>query len=105
MSCIEISLRREGTPMSFEALLHGTPMEFKATPKETKMNFVVDRKGEPVAFLMERKGKPVEFRCGLVCTLGDAFYLNVEPELIWLLPENDFSEDVVVYSNVRWTIE
>lgn len=69
------------------------------------MGFSAERRGTVILATMERIGKPVEFRCGLVCSVSDDFYLNVEPEYIWLLPENDFSEDVVIYSNVRWTIE
>ena len=105
MSCIEITLRREGTPMSFEAVLHGEGMSFDTEQVGNAMGFSAERRGKDFTATLTRKGSPLEFRCGLVCTLGDAFYLNVKPELIWLLPENDFSQDVVVYSNVIWTIE
>lgn len=105
MSCIEISLRRQGKPMSFEAVLHGKDMEFSASKVIIPVGFSAERKGAKLTASIERKSKPVEFRCGLVCSVSDAFYLNVEPEFIWLLPENDFSEDVVIYSNVTWTIE
>lgn len=105
MSCLDISLRRQGTPMSFEAVLHGNNMEFSASQVGRPMGFSAERRGTVVLATMERIGKPVEFRCGLVCSTSEAFYLNVEPEYIWLLPENDFSEDVVVYANVSWTIE
>lgn len=52
----------------------------------------------------ERKGDVLSFRCGLVCTVASAYYLDVKPEVIWVLPES-FSTDVVVYSNVTWHIE
>lgn len=48
--------------------------------------------------------KHLAIRCGIVCSLVDA-YLKVEADNIWLLPENDFTQDVVVYSNVKWIIE
>lgn len=105
MSCIEISLRRKGTPMSFEAVLHGDGMSFDAEQVGNAMGFSAERRGKDFTATLTRKGSPVEFRCGLVCTLRETFYLKVEPEMIWLLPENNFSEDVVVYSNVTWTIE
>lgn len=105
MSCLDISLRRQGTPMSFEAVLHGNNMEFSASQVGRPMGFSAERIGTAILATMERIGKPVEFRCGLVCSTSEAFFLNVEPEYIWLLPENDFSEDVVVYANVSWTIE
>jgi hypothetical protein len=50
-------------------------------------------------------GTPPKVECSLVCTTDDTYYLRVTPELIWLVPENGFSEDVTVVSNVRWTIE
>lgn len=105
MNCLDISLRRQGTPMSFEAVLHGNNMEFSASQVGRPMGFSAERRGTVILATMERIGKPVEFRCGLVCSTSEAFFLNVEPEYIWLLPENDFSEDVVVYANVSWTIE
>lgn len=91
--------------MSFEAVLHGNNMEFSASQVGRPMGFSAERRGTVILATMERIGKPVEFRCGLVCSTSEAFFLNVEPEYIWLLPENDFSEDVVVYANVSWTIE
>lgn len=51
-----------------------------------------------------RVGESPQIRCGLVCTVASAYYLDVKPEVIWLLPES-FSTDVVVYSNVTWHIE
>ena len=31
-------------------------------------------------------------------------YLYVEPQLIWLMPGNNFTEDVNVFSNVQWNV-
>lgn len=51
-------------------------------------------------------GEKLKVRCGLVCSVSDTHkYLEVEPDIIWLIPENGFSQDVVVYSNVEWVIE
>ena len=82
-SCIDIELRRIGSPISVSA----------------------QRYGDIPALTASRLGKPLEFRCGLVCTIDQTRYLRVEPEMVWLLPDNGFSQDVVVYSNVFWTID
>lgn len=79
-SCIDIAVRRVGGILSFEST----------------------RLGEGMTFRAERQGGPMSFRCGLVCSVGTDYYLRVEPEVIWLLPD---SADVVVYSNVTWTVE
>jgi hypothetical protein len=65
----------------------------------------VSRSGSPLAASASRVGTPPKVECSLVCTTDDTYYLRVTPELIWLVPENGFSEDVTVVSNVRWTIE
>ena len=52
-----------------------------------------------------RIGKPLKVRCSFVCSTGYDPYLEVSNDTIWLIPENGFSEDVQVYSNVKWTIE
>jgi hypothetical protein len=105
MSCIEVSLRRQGQPMAIDAMLYGSQMDFRASQKGMPVSLATERRWDELAASMDRMGKPVEFRCGLVCSVSEMFYLRVEPEYIWLLPENDFSEDVVVYANVSWTIE
>jgi hypothetical protein len=48
----------------------------------------------------------LKVRCGVVCSLAEVLpYIEVEPDVIWLTPSNNFSEEVVVYSNVTWVIE
>ena len=65
----------------------------------------VSRVGEGMRLNTSRTGHPIEIRCGLVCSIASDFYLKVPQESIWLLPDNDFSQDVVVYANVSWTIK
>lgn len=82
-TCINIEVKRIGDPISVSA----------------------ERHGEGLSFSAKRIGEPLKFRCGLVCTIPQTRYLKVEPQTVWLLPENAFSADVVVYSNVTWRIE
>ena len=44
-------------------------------------------------------------QCGVVCSINTDFYLRVSHENIWLIPENGFSQDVIIYSNVDWYVE
>ena len=67
--------------------------------------FTINRVGEALSFNVGREGTPLAFKCGIVMDVNSDFYLNVPTESIWLIPDNDFSQDVVVYSNVTWTIE
>lgn len=94
MSCIGITLRRADTPIRAKTRRATAPMVFTGL-----------RYDLPAEIAVERKTSPIEFRCGIVCSIEDKFYLKIPQEHIWLIPENDFSEDVVVYANVTWRIE
>ncbi len=37
-------------------------------------------------------------------SMDSGFYLRIEPEYIWLMPGNDFSADVDVFSNTKWEV-
>ena len=39
---------------------------------------------------------------GVVCDVGKQAYLKVDPEYIWLMPSNNFEDNVDVLSNVVW---
>lgn len=104
-TCIDIGVKRVGDALSFGLDRLGEDFGFAVERKDDVFAFNAVRDGEMLAFSMKRKGKPVEFRCGLVCSVNTAAYLKVEPETIWLMPSNDFSQDVVVYANVTWRIE
>lgn len=94
MSCISINLRRADQPIKVVSRRKGKPVHFTGV-----------RYDLPARIGVERTGEPLEFRCGIVCSITDKFYLKVPQEQIWLLPENDWSQDVVVYANVTWRIE
>lgn len=104
-TCIEISVRRIGGILSIGSERLGEGMSFRTEREGRAMEVEAARASSMLSFGSERIGTPLEFRCGLVCTVGQARYLKVEPQTVWLLPENAFSADVVVYSNVTWRIE
>lgn len=104
-TCIDIEVKRVGNALSFGLYKLGEDIGFNAARIDNAFSFNSVREGRLLAFGMKRNGKPVEFRCGLVCSANMSSYLKVEPEAIWLLPSNDFSQDVVIYANVIWRIE
>lgn len=104
-SCVDINARRVGSIISPTLKRRGDVMSVQTERKGNGMSFLTKVMDMMVTFDGERVGEPLSFRCGLVCSTGSDFYLQVPQESIWLLPENDFSQDVVVYSNVTWVIE
>lgn len=103
--CISISASRVGSPMTFGAQTLPSDLNPSAGRYGRPMSFMTGKVGEEVRIEAKRTGAQMLFSAGLVCSLSMGLHLRVEPEYIWLLPENDFSEDVVVYANVSWTIE
>ena len=104
-TCINIGLKRVGNPLIFDTARVGQEIDISAHRTGKALSFSTKREGDMMQFSASRHGEPVSFRCGLVCTVGSDLYLRVPQESIWLLPENDFSQEVVVYANVSWTIE
>lgn len=39
---------------------------------------------------------------GVVCDVGKQAYLKVDPDYIWLMPSNNFEDNVDVLSSVVW---
>lgn len=103
--CLSISASRVGSRASLSARRSGTPVTFSAKRSGLPAEIGAAVVGDPMRFASARMGKALQFSAGLVCSLSAGLHLRVEPEYVWLLPENDFSEDVVVYANVSWTIE
>lgn len=63
----------------------------------------VDRVDAPAGLTVTRTSKALEVICTLIRFSGDAYYLQVLQDAIWLLPDDSVNVDV--RSNVRWTIE
>lgn len=53
-----------------------------------------------------RIGEGLKITCGLVCTVNESIkILEVQPDIIFLTPENGWSADINIISNVEWIIE
>ena len=63
----------------------------------------VNRIDSPAVLTVNRPTKALEVTCRLIGFSGDAYYLQVLQDAIWLLPDDSVNVDV--RSNVRWTIE
>lgn len=69
------------------------------------LNVTAERIGKGISLRTERMGQGVSVTCGLVCSVNKARYLKVEPKAIFLMPGNDFRDDVLVIANVDWQVE
>ena len=103
--CLVIDVTRIGRPLECDCGRVGEVPALSVSRIGDAPSLSVSRAGSPLMASASRVGMPPKVECSLVCTTDDTYYLRVTPELIWLIPENGFSEDVTVISNVRWTIE
>lgn len=104
-TCIYILVKRIGDALSFACVRLSDALQLSINRRSKHIAIETTRSGEAITIITERIGEELSFRCGLVCSVSSAFYLDIPQESIWLLPENGFSQDVVVYANVKWTIE
>lgn len=108
-SCIDISVSRVSPAISIDALKRINPAISIDASKRINPAISIDasKRINPAISIdaSKRIDNPIEIRCGLVCSIASDFYLEVQPESIWLIPDNGFSQDVVVYANVSWVIE
>lgn len=59
----------------------------------------------PLAVSIGAMGVPLKVTIGEICTTPQDFYLEVSPNVVWLTPDNNFSDNFEVKSNLKWTIE
>ena len=50
------------------------------------------------------KADEMKVSIGVVCDVGKQAYLKVDPDYIWLMPSNNFEDNVDVLSNVVWHV-
>lgn len=104
-SCIDIKIWREGDALSFVPERVGKGISLRLSRQDSILMMGASRLGTPLECHAERREGPIEFRCGLVCTVGGTPYIEVSPDVVWLLPDKSFNAEFVVYSNVTWKIE
>lgn len=104
-SCLDIRVNRIGDALNFAAKRQGNSPIIAADRIGEGMVLKAGKVGNGVRYHVQRASEALSFRCGLVCSINDNRRLEVQEGTIWLMPENDFSQDVVVYANVTWRIE
>ena len=103
-SCIQATITPIIKPMGVAITNIPQRLVFAASVISDHLQLGVQRVGGRLYVRASAKINHLQVKCGVVCSLVDA-YLRVESERIWLTQENDFRQDVVVYSNVKWIIE
>lgn len=68
------------------------------------LSVYTNRIGEGFKVSCRRVGEGLQVSCGLVCSVNTAKILKVEPEYIFLMEANNYTEEVCVISNVKWYI-
>lgn len=63
------------------------------------------RVGDGVSLAVKRIGSNPTLTVSIVCSLAEASYLKVSPDVVWLVPDNGFSADFAVVSNKDWIVE
>lgn len=48
--------------------------------------------------------KHLKVQCSVVCTVNTSRFIIVEPQYLWLTPENYFTDDIDVISNTIWDV-
>lgn len=69
------------------------------------LNITVNRIGEGVDVTANRIGNGIAVTCGLVCSVNKVRYIRVEPKQLFLMPGNNFTDEVLIVSNVNWTVK
>lgn len=50
-------------------------------------------------------GEALKVSISEICSTPQDFFLEVSPGVMWLTPENNFTDNFEVKSNLKWTIE
>ena len=68
------------------------------------LQLAANRVGSGISVQATRIGG-MSVTCGLVCSVNKARYLRVEPKSIFLMPGNNFTDDVLIMANVDWQVK
>lgn len=92
--CLNITVSRVGEGIDVAANRIGEGITARATGTGNKINLKTNRVGNGIAV-----------SCGLVCSVNKVRYIRVEPKQIFLMPGNNFTDEVLIMSNVNWTVK
>lgn len=89
--------------MSASATLKGC-MSVSVSRIGEDLAMMVSRIGEDIAMKTSRIGEDMVITCSIVCNVSTTDFVRVKPQYIWLMPSNDFTDEVDVISNVVWHV-
>jgi hypothetical protein len=99
--CIDLKVARVGNAIDISVSAEGMQSE----AEQVVALFQYDAKALPhISASVSRMGVTIDFAAGIICDVPQDRYLIVDEGIIWLVPENGYTADVSVKSNVRWTI-
>lgn len=103
MGCLKITLSaiEESIKPSLTSVTDG----IKATLSGFEGLRVALQYSPPMDVSLAGLGEALKVSFSEICTTPQDFYLEVSPNVVWLTPENNFSDNFEVKSNLKWTIE
>lgn len=104
MSCINVKVTAEPSIVASATLL-GPTIIVTISNVIDSLNTVIHRIGG-INLSTRSLNHELRMKCGIVCSIDLAHkYIVVDEGPIWLTQLNNYSSDVVVYSNTEWRIE
>lgn len=104
MGCLSAKIRRIGSSIRCEATKLSLALSILLFRQDTPITISATRASAEKVVQANRICSRIKVNCGLVCSVNHALILKVEPEYIWLMESNNFTDDVVVWSNVEWHV-
>lgn len=101
MICLDAYIKRLGERIK---LLIGERERIVINLFRTHLLGSIERISDTPTIAIARVNAPLSVRCGIVCSIRTGLYLNIEPEHIFLMKGNNFTDNVIIYSNVIWKI-
>lgn len=103
--CIIAISYRADEPLVTSSTIDYEPLVASSVKMDEAIAALSARYDTPIIVASARHDEPLVAYSSMICTVASGYYLKVEPEVIWLIEANDFEEDILVKSNVTWTIE
>lgn len=91
--CINVTARRIWDGFSISAINQSKELEI-----------VADKANESIVLKALFIKSSFNVVCSIVCSINKSWYLNVNPNVIWLTPEELASANFDIHSNVTWEI-
>ena len=102
MGCLSIQATRIGDGLRLNAGRLGEGLSLRAEREGEGISVNFLRIGGCPSVAASRKGNGLVVNCSLVCSVGVSLYLEVTPEVLWLVDDEGIFN---VESNTEWQVE